>query len=233
MLSKGVMGNSFSSKTATAATGNDFRDRASAAILAAFVADAATAPLQWVNDARAVDELVRKRTDGFAGPEFYPTEDLNISTSTEGATTAENTMDIGKQSSYAEEVLPLMESITRQGVLDVEDIQNEMLLYFYNCDTDTSSGNSKHSLALHHFISTRKATNSFSDCAHHTDTQFTAAMKVIVVVARYAGSPQLISKVEEVVRINHTSEVVLTAARLFARLLEKVRVILFVYALCV
>jgi hypothetical protein len=198
----------------------EIRDRAMASIIAAFVADAATTPLQWV-DKKIVDELLLKRNDGLSGPEFYPMSSTSTDQQTERKKHTRTThYATGKHSNYAEETIPLMESMTRLGTLDIEDVKNEMLLSLYHCDQNES----KYSVSMNHFITNRKksADNSYSNCVHPTDTQFTAAMKVIVVVARYAGNPNLIEKIEEVVQINQSSEAVLTAARLFGRLLEKV-----------
>jgi hypothetical protein len=52
--------------------------------------------------------------------------------------------------------------------------------------------------------------------------QVSAITKVPLIVARYAGSPMLLSKLEEAVRIQQASDEVLHATRLAARLLEKV-----------
>lgn len=182
------------------------RDRAMAAIIGAFVADAATLPLYHVESQKTVDDLLQKRSDGFSGPEFYPMSE-----------SGSDEPQKPKHSVYANETFPLMESITRVGFLDIDDAQNEYML-FYNIE----SNNRKYSDSMNHFIEARKKGVPGENSAHLTDSQFTAAMKVVILVARYAGSPLLMNKVTEVVTLTQSNPDVLVAAKIFARLLEKV-----------
>lgn len=52
--------------------------------------------------------------------------------------------------------------------------------------------------------------------------QFLALMKIPIIVARYAGNPNMIAKLDACVRIHQTNEKIVVAARFVARLLEKI-----------
>ena len=54
------------------------------------------------------------------------------------------------------------------------------------------------------------------------DLQFIALMKIPIIVARYAGSPVMLAKLEEAVRIHQTNEKIICTSIFVAKLLEKV-----------
>lgn len=199
------LGNSKSAQEKRKST-KEVRDRAMAALIGAFVADAATFPLQHVESQSTVDDLLQKRSDGFAGPEFYPVSESSSDSPVKS-----------KHSVYANETFPLMESITRVGFLDLDDVQNEYLL-FYNVESNLR----KYSDSMNHFIEARHKGVPGENSSRLTDLQFTAVMKVVVLVSRYAGSPMLMNKVTEIVTMTQSNPEVLVASKIFARLLEKV-----------
>jgi ADP-ribosylglycohydrolase len=54
------------------------------------------------------------------------------------------------------------------------------------------------------------------------DINFESAAKIPIIVARYAGSPMMLEKLDDAVRVHQTNEKVVHATRLVAKLLERV-----------
>ncbi len=123
--------------------------------------------------------------DSLDGPEFYQSKSNNSNNSTE----QQQLIPVSNHSIYAEEVLILMESVTRQGYEDIFDFQNQMLTSYINPHRNVMSSQKVHcySTSMNHFVNQARSGKQTIACAHANDTQFIAAMKVIVLVARYAG----------------------------------------------
>lgn len=177
--------------------------RAAAAILGGFVADAATMPLNLIYDQINLKEIELNRTNQrkeddnqVQGLEFY-----------DKCLCPFYNIEVGNFSPQGDEVVPLLRSISEIGYFEKGAATDEMLQHYMD-NPDDLSRLSRHILA--------------NNLASNEDSTFYAAAKVPVIVARYAGSPQLLRFVDEAVSIQQDNQCVKTAARVFARLLERV-----------
>jgi hypothetical protein len=181
-------------------------ERARAAIVGAFIADAATMPLHWIYDQIAVENMLKERIKSTQdlGPEFFdpPSSPLY-------------NYDVGCFSPYGDENLVFLKSIAERGFFDNEAICSD-LLNFYLEYTGRLNRLSRR------FLEIKEKGNSWEECRQDADIQFWAAPKICIIVARYAGNPSMLSKIEMAVRIHQSSERVIVSAKISARLLEKV-----------
>lgn len=198
------------------------KDRSKAAILGAYVADAASMPLHRIYDQEVVENLVRV-SDSSSIEFFSP------------CSCPQYTFPLGHCSPYGKEAYPILYSISSCGFFDKEKASD--FLYQVMRGTSSMEGG-KRGFSLHtdyleqtralgpvskHFLDTREGgAPQWEQCASSTDTQCLCLVKVPLIVARYAGSPKLLTMVEECTKIHQTSEAVLVVCRLAARLLEKV-----------
>lgn len=180
------------------------RDRARAAIIGGFVADAASMGLHLIYDQAAIESLVKDRASGTEGPEFFdppksPFYDYNN----------------GRQTPYGDEMMVLLTSVSDKGYFDKTDAIKEWLSFYktYNGRLNRTS---------QRFMELRNRGISIDQCAQMDDINFESAAKIPIIVARYAGSPMMLEKVEDAVRVHQTNEKVLHATRLVSKLLEKV-----------
>jgi hypothetical protein len=169
-----------------------------------FFADAATMPLHWVYDQQVVEAKVKIAADAGKGPEFYSPTFCPFYNYT-----------VGRQSPYGDETLPLLTSMVEKGHFDVEDARDCSFQFCRTYDGRLNNITKK-------FYSSRLTGLDWTECAVADDMQFLALMKLPIIVARYAGSPSLIEKVEAAVRIHQSNDKVLAAARLVAKILEKI-----------
>lgn len=136
------MGQSFSLNIANLPCANSLssRERAKAAIIGAFVADAATMPLHWIYDQEELQKLVTKtekfcHTDSYKTvPEFWtPSQTCSLygdKCLAFGNKKASWCLcrgcpiykyPTGKQSPYGDEAIPLMYSLSEKGHFDIDD----------------------------------------------------------------------------------------------------------------
>lgn len=180
------------------------KDRAKAAVLGAFVADAATMPLHWIYDQQVVEGKVKAAAALKLPPEFFSPTCCPFYEYT-----------TGQQSPYGDEVIPILLSIVEKGHVDAEDLRETS---FQFCKTYTGRLNR----VTQRFLEQRKLGNEWSQCVVDDDLQFLAMMKVPIIVARYAGNPAMLEKLDIAVSIHQTNEKILLAARFVAKLLEKI-----------
>lgn len=204
------MGQSASSseKKVSKIDGQAMKARAKAAILGAFVADAATMPLHGIYDQLLLEKLMKdKRTrekNGTIGPEFYAPPQSPL-----------YSYPVGRHTPYGDEAIPVIHSLSTKGFFDLEHTRDEVFQFYQSYKGRLNRGSLK-------FLELRKQGLPWDECVQIDDNQFLSVTKVPLIVARYAGSPMLLSKVEEAVRIQQASDSVIAATRLAARLLEKV-----------
>lgn len=177
------------------------RQRARAAIIGGFIADAATMGLHLIYDQAAIENLMKERT---AAPEFF-----------DPPASAFYDYNTGRQSPYGDEIMPLLQSVSQKGYFDANDAITEWLIFY-----EVYKG--RLNRVSQRFIELKNRGVSIDQCAQMDDTNFESAAKIPIIVARYAGSPMLIEKIDDAVRIHQTNEKVLHATRLAAKLLEKV-----------
>lgn len=162
-------------------------------------------PLHWIYDQQVVESMVKAAlASEKKGPEFYSPPSCPFYECTQG-----------RQSPYGDEVLPILLSLTEKGHLDIDHCRESSYTF-------CKSYNGRLNRVMQKFLDSRNASKDWSECAVDDDTQFLALMKVPIVVARYAGSPMLMDKLDAVVKIHQTNEKVVTSARFVARLLEKI-----------
>ena len=162
-------------------------------------------PLHWIYDQQAVEAKVKAALHfEKKGPEFYSPPSCPFYNYTHG-----------RQSPYGDEVIPIMLSLTEKGHFDIDHCRETSYKF-------CKSYNGRLNRVMRRFLESRNADKDWTDCAVDDDTQFLALMKVPIVVARYAGSPMLIDKLEAIVKIHQTNEKVIASARFVARLLEKI-----------
>ena len=183
------------------------RERAKAAIIGGFVADAATMGLHLIYDQAAIENLVKERiriNQDTEGPEFF-----------DPPASAFYDYSTGRQSPYGDEIMPLLQSVSQKGYFDSNDAIAEWLIFY-----EVYRG--RLNRVSQRFLELKNRGVSIDQCAQLDDTNFESAAKIPIIVARYAGSPMLMEKVDDAVRIHQTNEKVLHATRLAAKLLEKV-----------
>ena len=227
------------------------KERAKAAILGAFIADAASMPLHRIYDQKLVENLVRYRVHA---PSSSSSSSGGGSGSKEAGSPAGDSRDdggaeffspcscpqytfpLGQCTPYGKEALPILYSISSCGFFDKEKASD--MLYQVMRGTSSMESGKTGFASLHidymeqaralgpvskHFLNTREGgALQWEQCASSTDTQCLGLVKVPLIVARYAGNPKLLTMVEECTKIHQTSEAVLVVCRLAARLLEKV-----------
>jgi hypothetical protein len=126
---------------------------------------------------------------------------------------------VGRQSPYGDEAHVFLRMISTQGFFEAGDCCEEAFR-FLRAYMDKGGGRTNG--VLRTFVERRTSGMEWPQCASQHDVQFFAVTKVPILVARYAGSPQLLDRVEDAVRMFQTSETALAACRLAARLLERV-----------
>ena len=183
------------------------RDRAKAAIIGAFVADSASMGLHLIYDQAAIEKLIKDRaaidaTGG--GPEFFDPPE-----------SAFYDYHSGRQSPYGDEMMVLLRSISSKGYFDPSDAIEEWSSFYQAYDGRLNRVSQR-------FIELKSRGISIDQCAQTDDTSFESAAKIPIIVARYAGSPMMLEKLDDAVKVHQTNEKVLHATRLAAKLLEKV-----------
>ena len=182
------------------------RDRAKAAIIGAFVADSASMGLHLIYDQAAIEKLIKDRAaiDATGGPEFFDPPE-----------SAFYDYHSGRQSPYGDEMMVLLRSISSKGYFDPSDAIEEWSSFYKAYDGRLNRVSQR-------FIELKGRGISIDQCAQTDDTSFESAAKIPIIVARYAGSPMMLEKLDDAVKVHQTNEKVLHATRLAAKLLEKV-----------
>jgi len=183
------------------------KDRARAAIIGAFVADSASMGLHLIYDQAAIEKLIKDRAAVDAtggGPEFFDPPE-----------SAFYDYHSGRQSPYGDEMMVLLRSISSKGYFDPSDATEEWSSFYKAYDGRLNRVSQR-------FIELKDRGISIDQCAQIDDTSFESAAKIPIIVARYAGSPMMLEKLDDAVKVHQTNEKVLHASRLAAKLLEKV-----------
>jgi len=178
-----------------------YRERARAAILGGFVADAATMPLHWIYDQTVIDGLIKESK---CVPEFFTPSCSKF-----------YTYETGRLSPYGDEALPLFVSTSTEGYVDLDLCRNEIYSFYKSYDGRLNRSSKR-------FREMRDNGLSWSDCSQVDDNQFSVVSKVPIIVARYCGSPIMLDKLDSIVCITQDNSKVRYAAKLFGRILEKV-----------
>ena len=178
-----------------------YRERARAAILGGFVADAATMPMHWIYDRTVIDALLKESK---SVPEFFNPSCSKF-----------YTYETGRLSPYGDEALPVFVCTSTEGFVDLDLCRNEIYNFYKSYDGRLNRSSKR-------FRELRDSGLSWSDCTQVDDIQFSVISKVPIIVARYCGSPIMLDKLDSIVCITQDNSKVRFAAKLFGRLLEKV-----------
>ena len=180
--------------------------RAKAAIVGAWVADAATMGLHWIYDPADIHRRLAGRM-----PEFFePPSSPDYGSHTEHAAFYRS----GANSPYADEVLPLLRSIAHEGRLDAR-------LFAVASTAFLGSYGGYMNSVMRRFVAAEKSGVHWPRSAVR-DRQAHALVKVPALSARYAGSPELALRVEEAIRVHQDDEVAVAVGVAAAKILERV-----------
>ena len=247
-------------------------ERARAAIIGGFVADAASMPLHLVYDQGLLDSLLERgggaavhmdcgsvcssSTKTRSSQQSQPSSVHSRSSSGRGSPSADfpaaaapaapssssakqtasrhQRMDaaffphpqsplysyaLGRQSPYGDEAHVFLRMISTRGFFDVGECAEEAYRFL---GAYMEKGGGRTAGALRAFVERRAQGLAWAECAHAADMQFLSVARVPALVARYAGSPHLLQKVEDAARMYQAHEMAVAASLLFARLLERV-----------
>ncbi|XP_056290411.1 crystallin J1B-like isoform X2 [Pseudoliparis swirei] len=196
-------------------------DRAIGAIVGAAVADAAAQPMHWIYNADRLKEVL---SDLEPCPEFRP---QSANPFYRRAT--------GEQTCYGDQAYVLLESLSQCGDVNVEDLTKRMYKFFgpgtvYDLplnDPYRKKGGPKPILpidgpwrnsSLKAFIRNVDAGKEETGC--DVDCQMDGVTKLAPLVALYAGRPEMLEKVEKVVRVTQNNDICVAGTLAAARFLE-------------
>lgn len=196
-------------------------DRAVGAILGAAVADAAAQPLHWNYKPERLKALLDELEPS---PEFRP-ESANPF----------YLRKTGEQSCYGDQAYVLLESLTECGGVNVEDLTKRMYKFFgrgtvYDLPVNNpyrSPGGPKAVLpipgpwmnaSLKAFIRNVDSGKESTGC--EVDNQMDGVTKLAPAVALYAGRPEMLERVEEVMRVTQDNDACVAFTLAAARFLE-------------
>jgi len=181
--------------------------RARAAIIGSWVADAATMGLHWIYNPNDI----RQRLAAGQMPEFFEPP----ASPEYGAHSLHAAFYVsGANSPYADEVLPLLRSVANEGRFDAERFVNESVSFLEKYGGRSNS-------VMQQFVEAEHSGRHWPLSAVN-DNQAHAIVKVPVLTARYAGSTELGTRVAEAVRVHQDSELAVTIGVMAARILERV-----------
>lgn len=195
-------------------------DRAFGAIIGAAVADAAAQPMHWVYNLQKLGEYLANDPE----PEFRP-ESVNPFYRRE----------TGRQSCYGDQAYVLLESLSECGGLDVEDLKQRLYKFFgpgseYDTpvnDPYRDKGAPRPQLpiegpwrqaSLKSFIRNVDSRKTETGC--ESDVQMDGVAKLAPIVARYAGQPEMLERVEDAVRVTQNNDESVAVTLAAARFLE-------------
>ncbi|KAF5832232.1 hypothetical protein DUNSADRAFT_11961 [Dunaliella salina] len=176
-----------------------------AAVLGGFCADSATYPLHWIYDISKVKELLSGKQDS---PEFYPTPSCPFY----------NSGPVGVQSCYGDELIPLLKSMAENGGEFEATKYVEAMHEFYT----KTSPNSYRNKSIRSFIAAYDEGKRGIACGDTTDSQANCFTKVPILVAKYAGRPECMAKVEEAIRVQQNNDQAVRHGLAAAKIMEKV-----------
>ncbi|KAI7809917.1 selenoprotein J [Triplophysa rosa] len=191
-------------------------ERAIGAIIGAAVGDSAAQPLHWVYDLQKLSVLLSEMPQ----PEFWP--------QSANPFYRRNT---GQQSCYGDQAFVLLESLSESGGLSVDDLQQRTYRFFgpgseYDTplnDPYRDKGAPRPQLPIEgpwRQASLKSFIKNVDAGKAETDNQIDGVAKLAPVVACYAGKPEMLERVEEVIRVTQNNDMCVTVTLAAARFLE-------------
>ena len=179
--------------------------RAAAAILGSFVADAATTGVHWIYD---MAELQQRLGPHSSTPEFH-----------EPPACPYYEYPCGALSPYGDEALVLLRCMCANDGNELEPVEFAGALFDWAKEYRKGGGFIDH--ATQGFLTNMLADKSWPDCGAE-DKQANCLGKVVVIVARYAGTGEVVKKVTEAVRVHQNHDQAVCYGVAAALLLEQV-----------
>lgn len=171
-------------------------------MLGALLADAATMPLHWIYDLDKLNSLVESKTTR-TQPEFFPEPSCPF-----------YEYPLGALSPYGDEAYAVLRYAATHTDMDGPGLTESLYQYFKGYQ-GRLNGTAKHLVAAWE-------EGKRYPVAAAEDFQAHAIVKVPIVVARYGGTPELLSRVEEAVRTQQDSQVAVAVGQAAALVLEQV-----------
>jgi len=189
--------------------------RAFKCILGAVVADAATQPLHWIYDAEKLRTIVSSAS---MQPEFYsPPQNPFYS------------IPVGSNTCYGDQIMALLESLAESKGWNPNDYIKRLVAVF-GPGTPYEQGmsgrnqlpikNPWRNKALTLFVDSVLAGKTYPNTGTEDDEQVDSIVKIIPLVALFAGNDLLINYVEDVVRITQNNSTAVGFAIAAALILE-------------
>ncbi|KAG2439498.1 hypothetical protein HXX76_004852 [Chlamydomonas incerta] len=191
----------------TVATDAAVRERAKAAVLGGLLADIATMPLHWIYDVPKMNELLASKGMTAAAPEFFPEPSCPF-----------YQHPFGALSPYGHELIPLLQSMAANGG---EFDEHKYAEAFYTYFT-VQEPNAYRNRSVRNIIAAWEEGKRGREVGDKDDFQANCFAKASLLVARYAGKPELRQVVEAAVRVQQNNDNAVAYGLAGALLLEKV-----------
>mmetsp|Transcript_85619 Transcript_85619/g.266230 ORF Transcript_85619/g.266230 Transcript_85619/m.266230 type:complete len:437 (+) Transcript_85619:104-1414(+) len=202
---------------------SDVGARALAAVVGSLVADAAAQPTHWNYAQKPYQERLR-HMGRWENPEFL-----------RPSINAFYRVPSGTNSCYGDQALLILESLVSRGACDPEDICNRFVQAFREGGSlehygplDRGSptagelpieGGWRHGSVLGFLENVQKKGRAWPKCGSN-DSQADCFVKIVPVVALYAGRDQLLEKVEAAIRVTQDHEQAVAFGLAAARIIE-------------
>jgi len=187
------------------------KQRAMAALRGAFIADAASMGTHWIYDPKVMAETVTSLSE----PEFRSPPKPSYYSSVEFP----GHYEAGMLSPYGEQLLFVTDYVLGPSGLDFSgDAMSEAMLEW----ATTFGGRPDH--ALTQFIANMNKPEGVGKWPHcgADDDQAHIYMKIVPVVAKYAGSPDLVDKLTQAIRVHQNNDKAVAFGTVAGRLLEAI-----------
>ncbi|GLI62947.1 hypothetical protein VaNZ11_005801, partial [Volvox africanus] len=187
-------------------TDSSVKERAKAAILGGLLADAASMPLHWIYDVPKIQELLAG-TSRETTPEFFPEPSCPF-----------YKHPYGSLSPYGHELIPLLQSMAENGG-ELDENKYAEALYSYFTATEPEAYRNK---SIRNVVAAWEEGKRGREVGDREDFQANCFAKASLLLARYAGKPELREKVEAAVRVQQNNDKAVAYGLAGALLLEKV-----------
>lgn len=195
-------------------------ERKIGAIVGALVADASAQPIHWNYKTAELDEFLKDKDEvAFLEPSRNPFYCIKT----------------GKHSCYGDQSRTILKSLVENGGVNIEKLKKSMFEMFgpdseyENEDNATYKDKSDVVKKVYpiktpwRHASIKSFLKNYSEGAEITgieDNQMDCVINMISVVALYAGRPEMLDKVEEIISVTQNSDINVAVAFTAARLLE-------------
>ncbi|XP_046577997.1 crystallin J1A-like [Haliotis rubra] len=193
-------------------------ERREAAVVGALVADAAIQPLHWIYNKDKLDDTIKDREDiEFWTPSANPFYCL----------------ETGLNSCYGDQSFIILKSLVQCQGVDVEDQKKATYDRFGpESDYESAAGTKEKKLtsddlplkgpwrhaSIKHFL--KNFENKLEETGSETDEQIDCVLRIVSVVALYAGRPEMLTRVEDVLRVTQNFDTAVSIGLAAARILE-------------